>query len=356
MDTKTPSTSSDEGHVKGALHFVSLIVPLFAHLRAANREAESMSRSDFVSIALDLAERQHGVLARRQLLALGLSPETVSGRVRSGYLTRLFRGTYAVGRGEVSQHGMWMAGVLASGDRAALARRSAAAAWGFLRVRPAVDTIRVGDACRQRARVRLFDSTVSVPLSVRRTRSLPKEHVTRLTRVPVTTVERTLLDLAALVSPSEYRRAWLEADRLGLLNDAALAALAGAGGRGPGKVKFRHQVARRIDLIAEARSILESLYLDVCFDFGFELPQVNGMVCGFEVDCAWPARRVVVELDSYEFHRGRENFEKDVARANELRTNGWSLLRFTWRMVTADPERVSEQVRSALAGSQTARS
>lgn len=311
-----------------------------------------MSRCDFVSAALDLAERQHGVVARRQLLAAGFSSQIVSGRVQSGYLARLFRGTYAVGRGEVSQRGLWMAGVLVSGDGAALARRSSAAAWGFLRVRPAVDTIRVGDACRQRARVRLADNTISVPLSVRRTRSLPDEHVTHIDRVPVTTVERTLLDLAALVPASEYRRAWLEADRLGLLDDSALAALVVATKGGPGKAKFRKQVAGRIDLVAEARSILESLYLDVCFEFGFELPEVNTEICGFEVDCVWPGRRLVVELDSYEFHRGRENFEKDVARANELRTNGWSLLRFTWRMVTADSDHVSAQVKAALAGSQ----
>lgn len=316
------------------------------------REAELMSRCDFVSVALGLAERQHGVVARRQLLAAGFGGQTVSGRVQSGYLTRIFRGTYAVGRGEVSQRGLWMAGVLASGDGAALARRSAAAAWGFLRIRPAVDTIRVGDACRQRASVRLAETTISVPLSVRRTRRLPDEHVTSIDRIPVTTVERTLLDLSALVSASEYRRAWLEADRLGLLSDSSLAALLVATKRGPGRAGFRRQVAGRIDLVAEARSILEALHLDVCLEFGFELPEVNTKVCGFEVDSVWPRRRLVVELDSYEFHRGRENFEKDIARANELRTNGWSLLRFTWRMVTADPDRVSAQIKAALEGSQ----
>src|SRR4051812_39421501 len=82
-----------------------------------------------LSKVLALASRQHGVVARMQLLELGLHPEAVRHRVRTGRLHRVRRGIYAVGRPKLSRYGELMAVVLSCGREAALSDRTAAALW-----------------------------------------------------------------------------------------------------------------------------------------------------------------------------------------------------------------------------------
>src|SRR4051794_2489644 len=83
-----------------------------------------------------LVRRQHGVVARRQLLALGLTPRAIKHRMAAGRLHPVMRGVYVVGRPELTQHGRWMAAVLACGPGAALSHESAAQLWGIRRTRP----------------------------------------------------------------------------------------------------------------------------------------------------------------------------------------------------------------------------
>src|SRR5512133_277689 len=82
-------------------------------------------------VAWDLAGRQHGVVARRQLLARGAHPQAIKHRVATGRLHPVMRGIYAVGRPQLTQRGRWMAAVLACGPGAALSHFSAAALWGI---------------------------------------------------------------------------------------------------------------------------------------------------------------------------------------------------------------------------------
>ena len=307
-----------------------------------------MTDSNYLRVAGELARRQHGVLARRQLLARGISHSTLASRVRSGHLTRVFGGTYAVGRAEVSQRGLWMAGVLASGYGAVLGYRSAATAWGMLDIRPAVETIRRSDGMRRRADVLLDGAVRSIPLLVRRSRNLPDQDLSLVEGIPVTSVSRTLLDLSSSASAAEFKRLFLQADRLGLLEAAAIEDCAGRDIRRRGIRHFRRLASRRLAETGQSRSVLEALFLDLCAGAGIEMPEVNVSVCGFEVDCVWHRSRLAVELDGYRYHRGREAFERDAHRANVLRAAGWNQLRFTWRMVTGEPDRVAAQIRSML--------
>src|SRR5213078_1909442 len=79
----------------------------------------------------ELVHRQHGVVARWQLLAHGLSRHAIDHRIAKGRLHPVWRGVYAVGRPELSRHGVWMAAVLACGEDAVLSHASAAALWGI---------------------------------------------------------------------------------------------------------------------------------------------------------------------------------------------------------------------------------
>src|SRR5436190_18064673 len=78
---------------------------------------------------LELAERQHGVISRRQLLVVGASADAIKQRMRNGRLHPVLRGVYALGRPGISRHGRWMAAVLRCGPEAVLSHQSAAALW-----------------------------------------------------------------------------------------------------------------------------------------------------------------------------------------------------------------------------------
>jgi hypothetical protein len=81
--------------------------------------------------AAELADRQEGVVARRQLVALGMSDRMIGDRVRRGRLIRLHRGVYAVGHRRLRREGVWLAAVLAAGRGAALSHRTAAVLHGL---------------------------------------------------------------------------------------------------------------------------------------------------------------------------------------------------------------------------------
>src|SRR4051794_26434919 len=78
-----------------------------------------------------LAERQHGVVSRQQLLDAGLSRRGIQHRLKRGRIHSVESGVYAVGRPALTREGRWMAAVLACGPGAMLSHRSAAALWGI---------------------------------------------------------------------------------------------------------------------------------------------------------------------------------------------------------------------------------
>src|SRR4051794_24116777 len=96
----------------------------------------------------ELAQAQHGVVARWQLLGIGLGRGAIARRVEAKRLHVIHRGVYAVGHRLISQRGWWMAAVLAGGPDAVLSYRSAAVLWGLLEAdRGAVDiSVRSGAA------------------------------------------------------------------------------------------------------------------------------------------------------------------------------------------------------------------
>src|SRR3954469_3980913 len=182
--------------------------------------------AQFVTTPVDraiaaLAARQYGLAARAQLGALGLGDTAVTKRAAAGRLHRVHRGVYAVGHRVLPACGVWMAATLACGDGAVLSHTSAAALW---EIRPSdmvvIDVTVPGAAGRRRPGLR-----------VHRDPALGRDEVTRRHGIPVTTVARTLLDLAAISPPRALQRALDEAAvarrlDLGLL-DAVIARHAG---------------------------------------------------------------------------------------------------------------------------------
>src|SRR3954471_9971641 len=143
-----------------------------------------------------LAMRQHGVVARRQLRALGLSNAAVAHRVAAGRLHRVHHGVYAVGHRLLAPRGWWLAAVLACGPGAVLSDASAAALWG----------LRPSAPIRPDVSVRTSAGRARPGVRIHRRAGLRPDETTTCDGIPVTTPARTVLDLAARLPPRALER------------------------------------------------------------------------------------------------------------------------------------------------------
>ena len=163
----------------------------------------------------------------------------------------------------------------------------------------------------------------------------------------MTTVARTLFDLAEFVSLKHLESAWEEADRLDLLH---LGAVEGVCDRGYGRRALRP--IRR--LLTEARtseitrSPLEDDFAAFCHRHRLPPAVFNTTVLGYEVDALWPQQKIAVELDSWSFHHHRAAFERDRARDAALQVAGYRTLRITHRRLQNEATAIAEQLRALL--------
>jgi uncharacterized protein DUF559 len=165
-------------------------------------------------------------------------------------------------------------------------------------------------------------------------------------RMPVTALPQALLDSATVLPIDDLSRCLAEADFRGLLDAPAVRAVTGRGR--PGSSRLVAALAAYLPELAYARSELERAFLHLCQLFGMDLPEVNVWVEGFLVDAVWRDRRVIVELDGGSAHSSRARMERDRRRDLALRAAGYIVLRYTWQMITREPERVTADLNRAL--------
>lgn len=290
-----------------------------------------------------IAREQHGVVARWQLLELGLSTDAIGYRLKIGRLHRVLRGVYAVGRPELTLLGRWMAAVLASGKGAALSHRSAATLWGIAPEKAAAIEVTVSPSSGQ-------GREVPGVRSHRRT-GLGQRDLTRCKRIPVTTPVLTLVDIAGLslrgsgmaLSHAEIERAVNEADRLDLVDPEALRA-------GLERYRGRRGVGRLRELL-DCRTFrltdseLERFFLPLAAQAGLPVPLTREHLNGFRVDFFWPDLRLVVETDGLRHHRTPAQQARDRLRDQEHLAAGYTPLRFTHAQVRYEPEHVRSILR-----------
>jgi uncharacterized protein DUF559/putative AbiEi antitoxin of type IV toxin-antitoxin system len=278
----------------------------------------------------ELAARQHGVVARRQLAAVSVTLSMLKSRVARGQLISLHRGVYAVGHRQLRREGWWMAAVLAAGEGAVLSHRDAAALHGIL---PPGSHVRTEVTTTGRA-------STSATIRIYRTHSLDVEDVTTIEGIPATSVARTLLDLAGTVPKDRLAKAMNEAERLQLLDVRALErALAKTAGRRGSGHRIVTEALRELATIGVTftRSELERRFLSlVVKPYGLPRPAMNAPIAGMEVDALWREHRVAVEVDGWA-HRTRRAFQEDRERDVRLHVAGYRVLRFTYRDVTKRP-------------------
>lgn len=285
-----------------------------------------------------IATRQHGVVSRSQIEALGVDGGFVERSVAGGRLHRVHRGIYAVGHSALTERGRWMAAVLAVGGYAVLSHISAALLWGIVdRGGGLIHVLAADGGSRARS-----------GLVIHRTRHLPPGHRTELDGIPVSSLRRTLLDLAAMLSPERLRYPVEAADRLGLLDVRAVVALCdgSTGRRGTGVL--RRLALEQRGAAHRTKSPPETTFLRLCLARGFPRPLVNQRLHGYEVDFHWPDARLVVEIDSYTHHRSWAQRRRDLERDAELSVRGVRVLRVTPERLDREPRAVFSQVGALL--------
>ncbi len=288
----------------------------------------------------ELAGRQHGVVARRQLLALGLGRDQIVRRVRLGRLIRLDPGVYAVGHAALTQRGRWIAAVLSCGPGAALSHHSAAALWGIGSGRELIH-VTAPRRGRSRGAVR------------RHFAQLPDDERTTVDGIPVTTVPRTILDLAATadVHTVEIAVRNIEFHRLHdhLSVPALLDRYPGHRGAGTARIALARQSA---DPGGRTRSPFEDIFLPFLDHFDLPRPRLNSPIHlgekHYEVDCFWPAQRVVVELDGFAAHGTRRAFRDDRHRDRRLIAAGYRPIRISRDQLADEPAEVAADLQAAL--------
>jgi hypothetical protein len=167
-------------------------------------------------------------------------------------------------------------------------------------------------------------------------------------RIPVTSIERVLLDFAPRLDMRQLERAVVAADRTGALRWPELLRLLDRTPRRPGAARLRRVSLRVHPTAVDAVSPLEVDFLALCRKSGLPLPQINVLVNGHQVDFFWPAEGVIVETDGYAYHRDRPAFEHDHERTADLEASGYSVHRATYRMLSDDPSSFMRLVQRSI--------
>jgi very-short-patch-repair endonuclease len=257
----------------------------------------------------------------------------VEHRVAIGRLNPIHRGVYALGHEKLSRRSHWMAAVLSCGEGALLSHGSAAALWGLSRSRMPIEVISRSGR-RERG------------LLVRKSRIHPEDR-TEVDAIPVTSVPRTLLDLAGIWDRERVEHAWEEADRLGLLELRAVERVCERARGRKGSATIRRLIATAWEPV-RTRSPLEDRFAVFCRERGLPMPVFNCSVLDREVDALWPRERVIVELDGFEFHGHRAAFERDRTRDAALAVAGYRVLRLTYLRLESEPDEIAGEIRSLL--------
>jgi very-short-patch-repair endonuclease len=286
-----------------------------------------------------LVRQQQGLLTHRQLASLGVGRRTIERWVDSGRLRAVHREVYAYGPRPLTKRGKWLARVLAMGPGAFLSHRSAAALWGLAGDRPKVDVT----APRGK---QVLPGRKGI--QVHRCQYDPGE-VTLRDGIPTSTVARTLFDVAEHSQPHELKSAWDEADRLRLLRVPEVAAVYERGRGRRARTRIRPLLQAEQRYVEDTASPLEDRFAEFVIAHRLPPPQVSVLVGKDVVDALWPAARLIVELDSWEFHAHRAAFEKDRDRDTEHLLAGHRTIRVTHRRLSEEPDRLAAQIRALLA-------
>ncbi|MEO6857264.1 MAG: DUF559 domain-containing protein [Solirubrobacteraceae bacterium] len=279
-----------------------------------------------------------------QLEAIGVTPRAAQKRAAAGQLHRVHHGVYSLAPPELlSTKGRYRAAVLAYEPDGVLSHRSAADLHG----------LRAANQARIELTLPGRGTCGQAGLQVHRSTTLTPADVTVKDGIRVTTVARTLADLADVLPDRAVERALEQAVSMEILDGRALDDQLARHPRAP----CLRRLTKRGPIAAPTESDLEELFLAVCRRAGLPEPQRQHYIDPgdgapmIRADFAWPAQRLIVETDSARHHGSARAFHGDRRRDQRLIAAGWRVIRVTWRQLTERPWEVVDLLRGLLKAS-----
>lgn len=286
----------------------------------------------------NLVEARGRLVSRCEVLGVGGADDLIENRLERGVWRQVHAGVYVVGIGVLRWDERVLAAVLAGGDGSFVSHRAAAVLLGLDGLAGAPVEITV------------HHETTAIRIGAVVHRSRRIEPVTMAAGVPVSGVERTLLELGAVVPPVVVEKAYASAVRVGLTTPAKCQLyVEHSGGRGRKGTRLLRQVIARYADGRMPSSGGEVEFLRLLRAAGVPDPVRQHEVkltCGdvAVVDFAWPERRKCVEFVSRRWHSDARAIDHDTWRENRIRDAGWDLRSFTTGAVRSRPEAVAAAV------------
>ncbi len=272
---------------------------------------------------------------------MGLGKRAIEVRLERAWLHPIGRGVYAVGHSAIGMKGRWMAAVLAGGDGAVLSHRSAGQLWRLL-PRSAAYLPEVVRSGGWRSR----------PGLVAHRLELQPDEISVVDGIPVTSVPRTLLDLASLLDRRGLEKALNEAEVRELTDRLSIPDLLERYPRRRGSTALRALLGDDSTIRGVTREALEERFVAFVDDHGLPRPRLNAAIAAggrfFQADCLWGEAKLIVELDGRAAHGTPRAFESDRERDRLLLVDGWSVMRVTWRQLRDDAAEIAADLRKLL--------
>jgi very-short-patch-repair endonuclease len=284
----------------------------------------------------ELAAKQRGVITRAQLLELGMTRTTIDNWVKHSRLHSLYRGIFLLGHPRPIAGARQLAAVLACGRGAVLSHLSAAGLWRLLPGREGdVDVTVPGRNPGRRRGIR-----------VHRVNALDRRDVRKLGGIPITSPARTIFDVAAVVRRRELEQALAEAYARRLARRSDFISLLARRSSLPGTRALRALLDEGTPALT--RSQAEERLLALIRTAELPAPEINVRIGRHEVDFMWRDQRLIVEVNGFRFHSSRSAFEHDRRRDAELISQGFRVIRITWRQIFDRPEALTARLAKAL--------
>ena len=298
---------------------------------------------ELIQTTIQYARNHGGVVTRSEALAIGVPSTTLKRMVRQGILTRVGNGVYSL-PGVDNDHLLTLHAACRKLG-AVVSHESAALIHGLDKPRSVKPSVSV-----PRRRTYVFEGVMVHQLT-----DLTDEHIEDVKGLPTTTPERTVVDLAAIISERHLERIVDHGLASGALHAGRLSDVFGTIGRQgkPGTAKMRKILESRKPGYTAPESELERRLLKLFSDYGLPepIPQFRAPWLSptrGRVDFAYPDSKLVIEGDSRRWHTMLNSFEIDRLRDNAAQLAGWRILRFTWDEINESPARVADTVNKAL--------
>jgi very-short-patch-repair endonuclease/predicted transcriptional regulator of viral defense system len=280
-----------------------------------------------------LAGRQHGIVKSGQVRAAGLSRQAIRRRVEAGWLVPQYHGVYAVGHTALTGKSHLIAAVYTGGEEALASYRAGGELWGIMRGSQPIEVT----GPRSRVQGKRF--------ILHRSRLIHEEDRALIDNIPVTSLARTLVDLADVLPEKQLANAVHEAEVKRLFD---LTQVQRVLDRLPGR-KGRHKLRRVLSAYSDVqpftRSRGERLVLEMCKHHGLTQPRTNTWIESHEVDFHWPEAGLVLEFDGGAVHRTTKAFYDDRKRDRALAAQGIHVVRATDR---DDPAALAKELEQIL--------